>query len=404
MLTHILDRNSKLYLTTKVSVVEPTDEEVAGYSFAESVKSSSPNDSILWLKGEYVQGDAPNKNGQMWTSEELSIKSLTPKLMPVTVMHDFNTAVGVIADTKLFDGENASHGARIETVLAIWAHRFPEAASEIAHNHEAGTLMQSMECDARQFECSECAQVFSKPVSADDLCSHIRNGEAARRLLNVNFTGTGLIFGSRGAQGANPNAFLEEVSAEVASWSDKRMSDPKKKRSKKMTIEIEQSKYDELTARPTQEQLEEVRKELSALADEKTKLEDAAEKLEIENKKVSDELAEANAKISEAAEAVAQDELAKERLAEVSKDLTNALTEKIKSRLAEQARVLSDEDWSDRIEELSELVDVDPASGEKAGEEFSEEAMHLFNNKGNANTVDFSDIGRQLDSALKPKG
>lgn len=402
--TQLLRRNDKVYLTAACEIVEPSADEIAEYGFAQSVKQSAPNENILWLKGEYVQGGTPNKNLQEWSDDELSIKSLTPRLMPITLMHDYRRSVGVIADARLVrDEENAEASSKIETVLAIWAHREPEAAEEIRRNHAAGTLMQSMECDAPQFECAQCEQVFTKPIADSDLCSHIRNREAARRLLNVTFTGTGLIFGSRGAQGANPNAFLEEVSREVASWSDSKTG--RSKRFRKVTmIEIEQSKYDELMARPSKEDLADASKETASLTEKVGELEAANEKLEIEAQKKDDELSKATEAIEKAEADKAADELAKSRLAELAKDLTDKLPEKTTQRLAEQARTLSDEDWDGRIEELSELVQVDRTDGQKSGDEFSEEAMSLFNNNGKQDSVHVADFASAFDKALKPKG
>jgi hypothetical protein len=366
------------------------------------VAQTAPNENIIWLEGEYVESDNPNRNGQAWTSDELAIKSLTPKLMPVTVMHDYRTAVGVIADVKLEksgDLENGSTGSRIKTVLALWSHRFPEVAAEVLENHQNGTLMQSMECDAPSYECSECSEVFHKPVDTTQHCSHLKEGAASRTLCNVTFTGTGLIFGGRGAKGANPKASLDTVKAEVAKWSDAIQG--KTKRSTVEDITLKRSEYDMLAARPTADQLDSATKEVASLTDEKAGLESKVESLEIAGKKATDELAEATKKIETMEESAKAGELAKSRISEIPKELAEALPETVMGKLTEQARAMSDDDWKYRIEELAELVDVKP-EGETAGDTFSEKAMASFNTEGSTDhkAVNISEIGGKLADAL----
>jgi hypothetical protein len=126
--------------------------------------------------------------------------------MPVTVMHDPRTAVGLIADTKLLTrAKDNVPRSRIDSTLGIWAHRFPEIAAEIDANYASGDLMQSMECLPTHYDCTACGKRFPKlPGGAEKAqwCACLRGETAqkgARALGNVTFTGTGLIFGHRGA-------------------------------------------------------------------------------------------------------------------------------------------------------------------------------------------------------------
>ena len=152
-----------LYLQTPVQKITPTDAEIAEYAFSKAVKQNAPNENIMWFKGSYVEADEANANGAQWTAKELSVKSLTPMLMPVTVMHDPRTAVGTIADAKhLTPVTDGVARVKIDTVLALWAHRFPDAAREAEVNAERGSLMQSMECYSPWYECSECGERFHK--------------------------------------------------------------------------------------------------------------------------------------------------------------------------------------------------------------------------------------------------
>lgn len=402
MKSFVQQNNGKLYLNSPLRVFEPTTDELSSFQFAQSAMQSAPSEKIIWLQGEYVSGDAPNRNGQMWTSDEVSIKSVTARLMPVTMMHDFRTAVGVIADTRLAVSENSEAGltqTKLSTVLAIWAHRFPEAAAEIAHNNSMGTLMQSQECDAPSYECSVCEQLFVKPVDPVNHCSHLKNGEASRILRDVTFTGTGLIFGSRGAEGANPNAQLDMMMQEVARWSDAKNGIEKRNQetSNVDTIEIKRTEYDELKARPTTKDFDaavaKADKAEASLADAVKAQEESEIALKTAadaHKEVSDELAQLKGEVE-------SDELAKERMSGVADELSAALPESIKERLDKQARTMGDEEWSERIAELSELVKVEPKSTE-GGQTFTKEEISKFNGQGKKGdtAIDAGQLGQAL--------
>ena len=142
----VWDQGDHLYITAPLQLWTPDVSQIEELAFVDTVRNMSPNENIVWLRGQYVEADNPNANGAEWTAGELSIKALTPRLMPVTVMHDPSTAVGVIADAKLLTPEaDKVERARIDTVLALWGHRFPDAVGEAVHNARNGMLMQSME-------------------------------------------------------------------------------------------------------------------------------------------------------------------------------------------------------------------------------------------------------------------
>lgn len=143
----VFERGDHIYAVAPVAPISPDKGEISEYAFAEELRKMAPNPNLTWMRGQYVEADAPNLNRQAWTAGELAIKSLTPVFCPVTVMHDPRTAVGVIADTRLLTPENADvPRSRIDTTLALWGHRFPEVLEEAMENYKAGTLMQSMEC------------------------------------------------------------------------------------------------------------------------------------------------------------------------------------------------------------------------------------------------------------------
>lgn len=145
---HAFERGlDKLYIVAPVAPFDPADTDLAEFAFADQLKKMAPNEVLMWLRGNYVEADNPNANGQEWTAGEIALKSLTPMFMPVTVMHDPRTAVGLIADVALrLPEKDDVPRSRLDTSLALWSHRFPEVAEETLINYKAGSLMQSMEC------------------------------------------------------------------------------------------------------------------------------------------------------------------------------------------------------------------------------------------------------------------
>lgn len=384
--TLAFERNGHLYLVGTVTPITPSDEQIEELAFSKQLRSDAPNENLLWLRGQYVEGERSNRNGQTWTGDELAIKSLTPRLMPVTIMHDPRTAVGLIADTKLLTPDaNKVPRSRIDSTLAVWAHRFPEIAEEIAQNYEQGTLMQSMECTIGHYDCTECGKSYVKlPGNAEraNWCTHLKdaaeNGEAPRRLLrDVNFTGTGLIFGTRrGASGALDTAHLELAQEEIADFHERAKAADRRVTRRRTSVDeitIKRSEYDELKAQAAKaDELSQKVAGLEEAASKTSGLEKRVEELEIESKKHADEAAAEKAekeKLQEEARAV---EFSGKRLGALGSEFASKLPESVNTKLQEQARTMSDEDWAARLEELAELTGVKSDAGEPAGEKSGE--------------------------------
>lgn len=375
--TTIFERDRRVYLVGAVAPIQPSPTEVDEYAFAANMKSTAPNTNIVWMRGQYVEAEKANLNGAEWASEELRIKALTPMLMPVTVMHDPRTAVGMIADTKLLTPESAGvPRSRIDTTLGLWAHRFPEVVEEAVHNYQAGMLMQSMECMYSHYDCVECGQSFPNlPERAERVnwCSHLQatgSERAARRLRDITFTGTGLIFGSRGAKGAYTEAHLEVFQEEVAEFHERANTDrgPSKRRKRNMAlIEIEQEKYDTLTAAAARVPV--LVAEVATFKTEAAKVPDLERKVETtEAEKVAAE-AKATAaedKVKEHEETARTATLATERLSKLGTGFNAKLGEFTTARLKAQAGTLSDEDWDARLQELEEIAKVKRDDGTAA--------------------------------------
>lgn len=369
---HVFESGDRIYLVAPVSPIEIDDARREEYASSNALladlKKKAPNDNFLWLQGNYVEADNANGNGHEWTANELSIKSLTPMYCPVTVMHDPSTAVGVIADVALRtpDADKVPR-SRIESVMAIWAHRFPEVAAEAIHNYEGGSLMQSMECQSPYYSCGACGMTFHKlPHGAESAnwCAHLNESPNARRILGgVTFTGTGLIFGSRGAKGAYSEANLEVAVKEelVAAHQElhERASKPSSSQRRVIPMdkmEIDRDEYVALNARPTKEEFASATDERDKLRDEKAEAVKTAEAAEVAQKKAEKERDDLKAEKDTADETARAATLGSERLGKLGKAFKDALGENTAKRVEEQAKTLSDDDWEARLAELEELT------------------------------------------------
>lgn len=379
--TIVHEDGDRVYLIGPVTPIEPSAQEIEEYAFGRGIvdqaAEKAPNQFIRWFGGHYVEADNPNGNGAMWTAKEIAIKSATPMYMPVTVMHDPGTAVGLIADVALrTPDKDQVPRPKLDTALALWAHRFPEVIEEAEHNHAQGTLMQSMECLAPAYDCAVCGMGFFKlPGGAErkNWCAHLKGEEGAtavRILRATTFTGTGLIFGSRGASGADPLAHLDDFKQEVAEFHQKgRVNKPNGTASKtrsKHTMEIEDAKYEELVQRPTKDALDtEV-----ARAD---RAEKEFERVEAENVTLRTKVENQDAEIASFKEQANQATLRDERLGKLGDKFMAALGDGTRTRLNKQAGEMQDAEWAERLSELAELVKVEPdakldpaAAGESA--------------------------------------
>lgn len=353
---HAFERGDKVYLTTPLTIARPSDTEIAEFAFASSVRVKAPNENLGWVAGRYVEAGKPNLNKAMWLSDELAIKSLTPMLMPVTVMHDPRTAVGTIADCKLIPGDTKS---RIDTILAVWRHRFPDVWDETVHNIENAEMMQSMECYAPNYACSECGQEYvklAKGAEQASWCAHLRDDSACRILGDVCFTGTGLIFGSRGAKGAYTEAHLEPFENAIAESHERAHIDSSYRPSKGShstmgMVQIEDSELANL-----RKERDEAKAKVETLSSENRDLTTKVEKAESEalKEKTARETAEKeNKTLTETAQ---RSGLKDKRLATLGDGFLAKLGEFTRGRLTEAAGTESDEGWEAAVKEKEELT------------------------------------------------
>lgn len=387
MTQHFFEKDNHFYITTPLEVTEVSEGEVEAFAFADQLREENPNKNILWLRGSYVEADRPNTNGDTWESFTLEDSQRTPRLMPVTVMHDMESAVGVIADVQLrTPHKDGVKRTKLETVLAIWAHRFPDVAEEIRQNYKNGTLMQSMECRAKVYR-----------LAADGDSTDVEDD--VRILRDVTFTGTGLIFGTRGKRGAYDEAHLEVFEERVAAHHAAVRNRRSRPTVAKTEIEVEELVA--LKARPTAEDLQAAEKRADEAVQGREAAEQRVEELEAQVTKLQGEVEAAKADLEKERDKVAAEELKADRLGSLGDGFLGKLGDTTRGRLERQAKEMSDEEWADRIAEVEEMIGVKAdAKAQPADEDTFTEAeltaSALGGESGGGNSVSDREFGAAL--------
>lgn len=129
-------------------------------------------------------------------------------------------------------------------------------------------------------------------------------------------------------------------------------------------MEIEDSKYEELVARPS-------RDEYATVVAERDRAVQAQEASDAENVKLRESVEAKDAEIASAKDEVAKASLRDERMSKLGTEFTAKLGETTVERLRKQACEMQDAEWAERIEELASLTGVksdtqastDPANG-----------------------------------------
>lgn len=384
LVASVQEHGDYIYITCPVGPYEPDQSEIESFAFAQDVRQAAPNPKIMWLKGQYVEADAANRNADQWTAGELAIKALTPVLMPITVMHDLRSAVGTIADAKLLTPEKDNvPRARLDSTLAVWAHRFPEIAAECAANAAQSTLMQSMECLSSYYDCSVCGQMLQRDqywqkTWKEHISNHtaevVSSGRSPARILrNVTFTGVGLIFGTRGARGAMPDAHLEVE--ELAAMHREAHSPQAKRPRRKNTVDIDDTKYEGMVAAAAENS-----SKIATLTAEVAEKDRTIETLEARVVKTEGERDAEKTRADTAEEAKRVAAMRDDRIGALGAGFVAALVKRevTNRNVRAQAAKLTDEEWEARVEELEESLAVKrdakadekpaPKDGEKEGE------------------------------------
>lgn len=160
------------------------------------------NAGFTYLRGRFVEADAPNQNGAMWTTADLELGQNTVAGGPLNWLHDDRKIIGSLLDGNLVAareaaGADAAVGNHIETTAAVWRFLFPGQADAIEKAATDHGLYFSMECISRQVACvgdTGCGEAFDYgDYDAGKVCSHLRERSSVRRFVDPIFLGGAVI-------------------------------------------------------------------------------------------------------------------------------------------------------------------------------------------------------------------
>lgn len=161
---------------------------------------ASQNKGFTYLRGRFVEADTPNRNGAMWTTDDLQMGEATVAGGPLNWLHDEEKIIGSLLDGKLVAGREAAAagvGNHIISTAAVWRFLFPNETRIIEQAAADNKLWYSMECVSAEVACvgdSGCGAKFEYAAyNAKETCSHLREGASVRRFVDPIFLGGAII-------------------------------------------------------------------------------------------------------------------------------------------------------------------------------------------------------------------
>jgi hypothetical protein len=164
------------------------------------------NEGFTYLHGRFVEADAPNGNGALWTTEDLQMGEATVAGGPLNWLHDDTHIVGCLMNGNLVTAREAADagapdiGTHITSTSALWKFLFPreaDIAEKAAADHQ---LYYSMECLSRAVACVDapgrpgCGEEFSyADFDAKRACAHLNGRSSISRFVDPFFLGGAVI-------------------------------------------------------------------------------------------------------------------------------------------------------------------------------------------------------------------
>lgn len=183
------------------------------------------NQGFTYLRGRFVEADSPNRNGAMWTSDDLQLGEATVAGGPLNWLHQETTIIGSLLDGQMVAGREAAAlgvGNHIQATAAVWRFLFPQQADTIEKAAKENELYFSMECVSRQVACIDspgrpgCGESFEyADFDAGKTCQHLREKSSVRRFIDPIFLGGACIVPPVQPGWAGANAEVIRQAAEL---------------------------------------------------------------------------------------------------------------------------------------------------------------------------------------------
>jgi len=166
---------------------------------------AATNPGFTYLRGRFVGADSPNRNGALWSTDDLILGENTVAGGPLNWLHDDSHIIGCITDGQLVraGAEKAAAddpGTHIVATAAVWRFLFPAETAVIEKAAADGQLYYSMECISREVACVDtpgrpgCGAVVEYAAyDAKQCCEHLRNRSAVRQFIDPIFLGGAVV-------------------------------------------------------------------------------------------------------------------------------------------------------------------------------------------------------------------
>lgn len=172
-------------------------------------EQAASNPMFLNLHGRFVGAEKANRNGALWTTGDLEMGQPTVTHGPLNWLHEERYIIGALTKSSLIDPAptvvaseqsftiNTSIGDPYLAVdSVVWKWIYPHEAATIEMASEQGKLWYSMECIAENVHCGECGESYpymQAQRASGEVCDHIRDRTASRRMENPTFLGGAVI-------------------------------------------------------------------------------------------------------------------------------------------------------------------------------------------------------------------
>lgn len=131
----------KLYATAPAYIVDSVDQ--LPREMASDLDRGDLNSQFIWIAGRYVQANQANKNGHLWTFDDLQKGEASIRYTPLNVLHKYDRPVGTIVQTKVVQREEAGTNRilpEIQALSVFWNFNFPDLGKLIRAAHESQNL------------------------------------------------------------------------------------------------------------------------------------------------------------------------------------------------------------------------------------------------------------------------
>lgn len=167
----------------------------------EAAAATGANAGFLYLHGRFVEADSPNRNGALWSSEDLQLAERTVAGGPLNWLHEETHIVGTLLSGEFQKGRiEAGVGNHIASTAALWHFLFPREAAAAEQAAREDRLYYSMECVSETVTCASnsstegCGEAFAYPdYLGKRACAHLNDRQSAARFDKPVFLGGALI-------------------------------------------------------------------------------------------------------------------------------------------------------------------------------------------------------------------